>query len=170
SDDGDNDDDGNDGNDGNENDDNQEGDDTNDNDEETDSDRTESDIIKIHVLNQSSTEYYEEEEEKIDNEETMDEGEDDEVTKELFDDVNVNFGNRDADMTDVDQGGADKQNVSQGKLLNLENHYPTDNEIASLMGTIVRHEDPGSHTSPLYTILKGKFLRHLFSSILYHNK
>ncbi|GJU98655.1 hypothetical protein Tco_1327926 [Tanacetum coccineum] len=42
-------------------DDNQEGDDTNDDDEETDSDSTESDRIKIHVLNQSSTEYYEEE-------------------------------------------------------------------------------------------------------------
>ncbi|GJT77864.1 hypothetical protein Tco_1044589 [Tanacetum coccineum] len=171
-------------------DDNQEGDDTNDDDEETDSDRTESDIIKIPVLNQSSTEYYEEEEEKIDDEETMDEGEDDEVTKELYDDVNVNFVNRDADMTDVDQVGADKQNVSQGsgfeqvekdahvtltpvldtqktdepvqsssvssdftsKLLNLENHSLADNEIASLMDTTVRHEEPRSQTSSLYTI------------------
>ncbi|GKE36716.1 hypothetical protein Tco_1460121 [Tanacetum coccineum] len=59
-------DDGNDGNDGNgdddndaNDDDNQEDDDTNDNDEETDNDRTESDKIKIHVLNQSSTDYYE---------------------------------------------------------------------------------------------------------------
>ncbi|GJX86988.1 hypothetical protein Tco_0337762 [Tanacetum coccineum] len=171
--------------DGDDDDDNQEGDDTNNDDEETDSDRTESDIIKIPVLNQSSTEYYEEEEEKIDDEETMDEGEDDEVTKELYDDVNVNFVNRDADMTDVDQVGADKQNVSQGsgfeqvekdahvtltpvldiqktdepvqsssvssdftsKLLNLENHSLTDNEIASLMDTTVRHEDPGTTTS-----------------------
>ncbi|GJS82860.1 hypothetical protein Tco_0749401 [Tanacetum coccineum] len=58
------------------NDDNQEVDDTNDDDEETDNDRTELDIIKIHVLNQSSTEYYEEEEEKIIDEETMDEEED----------------------------------------------------------------------------------------------
>ncbi|GKC81172.1 hypothetical protein Tco_1136889 [Tanacetum coccineum] len=43
----------------------------------------------------------------------MDEEEDDEVTKELYHDVNVNLGNRDADMTDVDQGGTDQQNVSQ---------------------------------------------------------
>ncbi|GJU38655.1 hypothetical protein Tco_1191612 [Tanacetum coccineum] len=66
------DDDGNDGNDGNgdydddANDgDNQEDDDTNDDNEKTDSDKTESDIIKIRVFNQSSTEYYEEEEENI---------------------------------------------------------------------------------------------------------
>ncbi|GJU71765.1 hypothetical protein Tco_1263170 [Tanacetum coccineum] len=94
-------------------DDNQEGDDTNDDDEETDSDSTESDIIKIPVLNQSSTEYYEEEEEKIDDEETMDEEGDDEVTKELYDDVNVNLGNEDIDMTNADQGASEQQNVSQ---------------------------------------------------------
>ncbi|GKD41907.1 hypothetical protein Tco_1266552 [Tanacetum coccineum] len=115
-----------------ENDDNQEDDDTNDDDEETDSDRTKSDRIKIPVLNQSSTEYYEKEEvEKIDNEEKMDEKEDDEVTKELYDDVNMNLGNRDADMTDVDQA---------------------DNEIASLMDTIVCHKELGSQTSSLNTV------------------
>nr|GEU71636.1 retrovirus-related Pol polyprotein from transposon TNT 1-94 [Tanacetum cinerariifolium] len=83
-------------------------------DEETHSDRTESDRIKIPVLNQSRIEYYEEEEEeeKIDDEETLDE-EDDEFTKEMYNDVNVNLGNRDVDMTDVDQGEADQQNVSQ---------------------------------------------------------
>ncbi|GJZ85861.1 hypothetical protein Tco_0651200 [Tanacetum coccineum] len=32
---------------------------------------------------------------------------------ELYNDVNVNLGNKDADMTDDDQGGADQQNVSQ---------------------------------------------------------
>ncbi|GJZ38356.1 hypothetical protein Tco_0584547 [Tanacetum coccineum] len=113
-------------------DDNQEDDDTNDDDEETDSDKTVSDRIKIPVLNQSSTEYYEKEEvEKIDNEEKMDEKEDDEVTKELYDDVNMNLGNRDADMTDVDQA---------------------DNEIASLMDTTVHHKEPGSQTSSLYTV------------------
>ncbi|GJX57647.1 hypothetical protein Tco_0287544 [Tanacetum coccineum] len=106
--DGNDDDDGNDGNDGND-----EDDDMNDDDEEIDSDRTESGIIKIHVLNQSSTEYYEEEEEKIDDEEKMDEEEDDEVTKELYKDVNINLGNIDADMTDTDQGSEDQQNVSQ---------------------------------------------------------
>ncbi|GKC17535.1 hypothetical protein Tco_1014317 [Tanacetum coccineum] len=118
SDDGDDDDDGNDGNEGNDDDDdasdddNQEGDDTNDDDEETDSDRTELDRYKIHVLNQSSTEYYEEEEEKIDDKEAMDDEEDDEVTKELYKDVNVNLGNEDTEMTDADQGALEQQNVS----------------------------------------------------------
>ncbi|GJY36738.1 hypothetical protein Tco_0422116 [Tanacetum coccineum] len=94
-------------------DDNQEGDDTNDDDKETDSDSTESDRIKIPVLNHSSTEYYEDEEEKIDDEEMMDEEEDDEVTKKLYDDVNVNLGNKDTDMTNADQGASEQQNVSQ---------------------------------------------------------
>ncbi|GKB26489.1 hypothetical protein Tco_0865890 [Tanacetum coccineum] len=75
-------------------------DDNSDNDE-TDSDRTESDRINILVLNQSTTEYYEEEEEKVDDEEKL-EKEDDEVTKELYKDVNVNLGNEDTDMTDDD--------------------------------------------------------------------
>ncbi|GKA56630.1 retrovirus-related pol polyprotein from transposon TNT 1-94 [Tanacetum coccineum] len=165
-------------------------DDKNDDDEETNSDRTELDRIKIPVLNQSITEYYEEEEEKIDDEEKMDEEEDDEVTKELYKDVNVNLGSVDAEMTNVDQGGADQQNVSQesvyeqeeeddhvtlttvhdtqktdetmksssvssdftSKLLNLENPSPADNEIASLMDNTVRHEEPGSQTSHLYTV------------------
>ncbi|GJX00995.1 hypothetical protein Tco_0184908 [Tanacetum coccineum] len=94
-------------------DDNQEGDDTNDDDEETDSDITKSDRIKIPILNQSSTEYYEEDEEKIDDEETIDDKEDDKVTKELYKDVNVNLGNKDTEMTNVDQGGSEQQNVSQ---------------------------------------------------------
>ncbi|GJR13600.1 hypothetical protein Tco_0796252 [Tanacetum coccineum] len=134
-------------------DDNQEDDDTNDDEEETDSDRTKSNRIKIPVLNQSTTKYYEEEEEeKFDNEEKMDE-EDDEVTKELYKDVNVNSGNEDIDMTDADQ--VQSSYVSSdftSKLLNLENPSLADNEIASLMDTIVLHEEPGSQTSPLYTV------------------
>ncbi|GJU98656.1 hypothetical protein Tco_1327927 [Tanacetum coccineum] len=43
----------------------------------------------------------------------MDEEEDDEVTKELYDDVNVNLGNEDTDMTNADQGASEQQNVSQ---------------------------------------------------------
>ncbi|GKF96993.1 hypothetical protein Tco_0292814 [Tanacetum coccineum] len=42
----------------------------------------------------------------------MDE-EDDDVTKELYKDVNVNLGNKDAEMTDADQGEAEQHNVSQ---------------------------------------------------------
>ncbi|GKE55659.1 hypothetical protein Tco_1494844, partial [Tanacetum coccineum] len=72
------------------NDDNQEGDDMNDNDGETDKEK-----------------------EKIDDEETMDDEEDDEVTKELYKDVNVNLGNEDTEMTNADQGGLEQQNVSQ---------------------------------------------------------
>ncbi|GJQ94276.1 hypothetical protein Tco_0005415 [Tanacetum coccineum] len=145
-------------------DDNQEDDDTNDDDKETDNDMTESDRIKILVLNQSSTEYYEEEEEKIDDEEKMDEEEDDEVTKELYNDVNVNLGNRDDDMTDADQGGADQQNISQEsgfEQVEEDAHNPSlaDNEIASLMDTTVRHEEPRSQTSSLYTIPKIPVLK-----------
>ncbi|GJU69990.1 hypothetical protein Tco_1256249 [Tanacetum coccineum] len=39
--------------------------------------------------------------------------EDDEVTKELYDDVNVNLGNEDTDMTIANQGASDQQDVSQ---------------------------------------------------------
>nr|GEV85852.1 uncharacterized mitochondrial protein AtMg00810-like [Tanacetum cinerariifolium] len=121
-------------------------------------------ISWIPVLNQSSTEYYEEEE-KIDDEEKIDEEEDDEFTKELYNDVNVNLGNRDANMTDSDQGGTDQQNKIDepvqssfgspeftSKLLNLENPSLADNEIASLMDTTTHHEEPRSQTSSLYTI------------------
>nr|GEU84132.1 AT hook motif-containing protein, putative, expressed [Tanacetum cinerariifolium] len=38
---------------------------------------------------------------------------DEEVTKELYKDVNVNVGHEDADMTHDDQGGAEEHNVSQ---------------------------------------------------------
>ncbi|GJT76607.1 hypothetical protein Tco_1043332 [Tanacetum coccineum] len=38
------------------------------------------------------------------------------------------------------------------KLLNFENVSPADNEIASLMDTNVRHEEPNSQTSSLFTI------------------
>nr|GEW22830.1 hypothetical protein [Tanacetum cinerariifolium] len=81
----------------------QESDDKNDDDEETDSDRTVSAKIKIPILDQSTTEFYKEKEEKIDGEESMDEEEDHEVTKELYDDVNVNLGNEDSEMTNADQ-------------------------------------------------------------------
>ncbi|GKC76240.1 hypothetical protein Tco_1127014 [Tanacetum coccineum] len=130
----------------------------NDDEEETDSDRTESDIIKTPIFDQSTTEYHEKEDEKVDDEEKIDDEEDDEVTKELYGDVNVNLGNRDDDMTDADQGGPDQQNVFKiqglsNKLLNLENPSPADNEIASLMDTTVRHEEPGNQVSSPYTVL-----------------
>nr|GEW38571.1 retrovirus-related Pol polyprotein from transposon TNT 1-94 [Tanacetum cinerariifolium] len=62
--------------------------------------------------NQKDDDTYDDDEEtdkeKIYDEETMDEEEDDEVTKELYKDVKVNLGNRDADMTDADQGDRDQ--------------------------------------------------------------
>ncbi|GKA04096.1 hypothetical protein Tco_0676877 [Tanacetum coccineum] len=135
------------------NDDKQEGDDTNDDDEETNSDITESDRIEIPILDQSTTEFYkEEEEENIDVEEMMYDDEDDEVTKELYEDVNVNLRNEDTDMTNVDQGALEQQNKTRGptqsssvssyftnKLLNLDNPSPVDNKIASLMVTTAQH-------------------------------
>ncbi|GJR38961.1 hypothetical protein Tco_1214645 [Tanacetum coccineum] len=69
--------------------------------------------LDIPILDQSTTEYYEEEEERFDDEETMNDDEDDEVTKELYKDVNVNLGNEDTEMTNVDQGASEQQNVSQ---------------------------------------------------------
>nr|GEU41471.1 reverse transcriptase domain-containing protein [Tanacetum cinerariifolium] len=42
-----------------------------------------------------------------------DKGTDDEVTKEFYEDVNVNLGNKDANMTNANQGGVDQQNASQ---------------------------------------------------------
>ncbi|GKG54256.1 hypothetical protein Tco_0557779, partial [Tanacetum coccineum] len=41
--------------------------------------------------------------EKLDDEETMDNEEDDKVIKELYGDVNVNLGNKDTKMTYADQ-------------------------------------------------------------------
>ncbi|GKB38699.1 hypothetical protein Tco_0883641 [Tanacetum coccineum] len=109
------------------------------NDEETDSERTESDrdeILDPNLTNVEQTEhekaeysdqrvytppYYQlTEEEMIDDKEKMDKEAEDEVTKELYTDMNVNLGTEDAEMTNVDaeitnadQGGKEQQNVSQ---------------------------------------------------------
>nr|GEX68366.1 hypothetical protein [Tanacetum cinerariifolium] len=52
-------------------------------------------------------------EEKLDNDETKDDEEDDEVLKELYEDVNVNLENGDAKMTDANLKGSKQLNVSQ---------------------------------------------------------
>ncbi|GKC00735.1 hypothetical protein Tco_0986871 [Tanacetum coccineum] len=83
-----------------------------------------------------------EKEEKINDEESMDEEEDNEATKELYNDVNVNLGNEDTDMTNADQGPTQISYVSSdftSKLLNLDNPSLADNEIASLMDTTAQH-------------------------------
>ncbi|GJV33217.1 hypothetical protein Tco_1393617 [Tanacetum coccineum] len=56
---------------------------------------------------------HDDDKENIDDEEMMYNEEDDEVTRELYDDVNVNLGNKDTDMTITNQGASDQQNVSQ---------------------------------------------------------
>nr|GEX50277.1 hypothetical protein [Tanacetum cinerariifolium] len=178
------DDEGNDASDGNDNDDNAD----NDGDDD-DNDAYDDDNQEDYDKNDDEEETDKEEEEKVDDEEKMDE-DDDDVTKELYKDVNVNLGNEDADMTDVDQGGSGQQNVSHKsrfqkleedahltltpvldthttdelvqssfvssdfttKLLNLKNPSLADNEIASLMDTTIRHEEPGSQTLSLCTI------------------
>ncbi|GJU67229.1 hypothetical protein Tco_1253488 [Tanacetum coccineum] len=99
-------------------------------DDEADSERTESDREEIPDLNQSNEEREQQEEdvdkrvhtpddyeltdeENIDDEDKMDEEENDDITKELYKDVNVNLGNEDAEMIHDDQGGADEHNDSQ---------------------------------------------------------
>nr|GEU92380.1 ribonuclease H-like domain-containing protein [Tanacetum cinerariifolium] len=51
--------------------------------------------------------------EKIHDEEYINEEEEDEVTKELYDDVNVNLGNEDTEMTNADQGMSKQKYASQ---------------------------------------------------------
>nr|GEX47830.1 hypothetical protein [Tanacetum cinerariifolium] len=88
----------------------------------------------------------------LDDEETMDDEEDDEVLKELYEDVNVNLEKGDAEMTDANQIGSEQQNKADepvqsssvsfdftSKFLNLENPSLVDNEIASLMETSAPH-------------------------------
>nr|GEZ84481.1 hypothetical protein [Tanacetum cinerariifolium] len=94
--------------------------DDNDNDK-SDDERTESDRDEIpepNLTNVDHTEHEEEDvdkrahtysnydltdDEKIHDEENVNEEEEDEVTKELYDDVNVNSGNKDTKMTNADQ-------------------------------------------------------------------
>nr|GEU98756.1 hypothetical protein [Tanacetum cinerariifolium] len=105
-------------------------------------------------------------EENINYEERMDEEEEDEVTNELYDDVNVNLGNEDTKMTNADQGASEQQNKADEpiqssaisfdftrKLLNLKNPSPADNEIASLLDTIVRHGIAVPEITSSFTII-----------------
>nr|GEZ45423.1 hypothetical protein [Tanacetum cinerariifolium] len=108
---------------------------SNDHDDDSDNQRTESDNDEIsnpNLTNVDQTEYEEDvderartpsdyeltNKEKLDDEESMDNEEDDEVIKELYNDVNVNLGNDENEITDANQG---------------------DNEIASLMETSAPH-------------------------------
>nr|GEV08996.1 hypothetical protein [Tanacetum cinerariifolium] len=92
-----------------------------DNDDDSDDERTESDRDEIpdpNLTNVDQTEHEEEDvdervhtlsdyeltnDEKIQDEENINEEEEDEVTKELYDDVNVNLGNKYTELTNADQ-------------------------------------------------------------------
>nr|GEV80635.1 hypothetical protein [Tanacetum cinerariifolium] len=112
--------------------------------------------------------------EKIHDEENIDEEEEDEVTKELDADVNSGFEQEeeDAHMTltpilDTHKTGGLTQSsfVSSDftrKILNLDNPSPADNEIASLMDTIAHH----ATTIPKIT---SNFTTHTHSLPLFFN-
>nr|GEX22162.1 putative ribonuclease H-like domain-containing protein [Tanacetum cinerariifolium] len=123
-------------------------------DDDSDDERMESDRDEIHdpnMTNVDQTEHEEDvdervhtpskyelsndekiyDEENIDDEERIDEEEDDEVTMELYKDVNVNLGNEDTKMTNVDQGGLGHQNVSQ------ESRFEQEKEDAHVTLTLV---------------------------------
>ncbi|GKC42161.1 hypothetical protein Tco_1059883 [Tanacetum coccineum] len=151
-------------------------DDMNDDDDDdgTESERLESDKIKIPDLNKSSSKEHDDEEEEYDDEfnveegENMDEEENDDVIKELYKDANLNLGNKDADMTEAEQGFEQEEedahvtlttvhDMTEGpmqsysvssnftsKLLNLENPSSDVNEIASLMNTTTIPPPPPS--------------------------
>ncbi|GJU90769.1 hypothetical protein Tco_1303192 [Tanacetum coccineum] len=129
-----------------------------DHDDDSDDERTESDSDEIPDPNKSNEEHDEEEEEyddefNVKEGETIDEEEDDEVTKESYKDVNVNLGNKDADMTDADQGGAYQQNASQRLGFEQEEEYAhvaltpiLDTQKTG--DTIVHHEITSATTVP----------------------
>nr|GFA42628.1 hypothetical protein [Tanacetum cinerariifolium] len=141
-----------------------------DNDEESiESDRDE--ILNPNLTNVDQTEHEEEDvdegvhapleyelidDEKIFDKENIDEEEEDEVTKELYDDVNVNLGNEDTEMTNKTRRPTQSSSVCSdftSKLLNLDNPSPIDNEIASSMDTTAHHataipEITSSFTTP----------------------
>nr|GEU75432.1 hypothetical protein [Tanacetum cinerariifolium] len=102
--------------------------------------------------------------EKIHDEENVNEKEEDEVTKELYDDVNVNLGNEDTKMTNADQGASEQQNASHQSRFEKEEEdahvtlapvldTQKTREITSLMDTIAYHataipEITSSFTTP----------------------
>nr|GEY29661.1 hypothetical protein [Tanacetum cinerariifolium] len=104
---------------------NDDDDESNDHDDASDNERTESNSDDIHDLNLTNVDQTEYEEKEVDegtrtpsddeliDEEKLNDEEDDEVFKELYEDVNVNLKKGDAEMTDANQGGSKQHNVSQ---------------------------------------------------------
>nr|GEY84496.1 hypothetical protein [Tanacetum cinerariifolium] len=153
--------------DGNDDDDN-DGDDNDGHDDDSDHERTKSDRDENPNLIQFNEEHKEkEEEENVD--EFTDKEDDKENEKEVEqintmslksqgfeqekEDAHVTLTN--VHDTQKTKGPMKSSSVSSDfteKLLNFENVSPADNEIASLMDTTVRHEEPSGQTFTLFTI------------------
>ncbi|GJV24035.1 hypothetical protein Tco_1376730, partial [Tanacetum coccineum] len=155
--------------DGNDDDDDNDGDDDDDNDgnddDDSDHERTESDRDENPNLNQFNEEH--EEEENVD--EFTDKEDDEENENKLDDDqhdVSKEYGfeqeEEDAHVTlttvhDIQKTEGPMQSFAvlsdfTEKLLNFKNVSPANNEIASLMDTTVRNEEPSGQTSTLFTV------------------
>nr|GFD28899.1 hypothetical protein [Tanacetum cinerariifolium] len=72
------------------------------------------------------------------------------------DDDDDNDGANDDDDNDGDdddrQFNEEHEKEEEEKLLNFENVSPADNEIALLMDTTVRYEEPSDQTSTLFIV------------------
>nr|GEV69531.1 hypothetical protein [Tanacetum cinerariifolium] len=110
------------------NDDNGESDDK---DDDSDDERTESDNEGVRTPSGDELTS----EEKLDDEETMNDEEDDEVLKELYEDVNVNMEKKADEPVQSFYVSFD----FTSKFLNLKNPSVADNEIATLMETLAPH-------------------------------
>ncbi|GJV44196.1 hypothetical protein Tco_1428732, partial [Tanacetum coccineum] len=159
------DDDGDDDDDDDDNDDDDDDEDKNDDDDEADNDRTESDRIKIPDLNQSRTEYDEKNEEHEServhtpprfiptNDEDKGVADQQNVSQEfryeqVEEDAHVTLtAIHETQKTDGQMQSSSVSSNFTSKLLNLENPSPTKNEIASLMGTTIRREEPSNFSS-----------------------
>nr|GEW70937.1 hypothetical protein [Tanacetum cinerariifolium] len=92
--------------------------------------------------------------ESNDDDESMD-NEDDKEIKELYDDVNINLGNTDAEMTNADQGTT-KQHVYQEEEdahVTLTHVPPTNTKIASLMKTSTSQDTIPPTPPTLFTLI-----------------
>ncbi|GJS00655.1 hypothetical protein Tco_0317163 [Tanacetum coccineum] len=118
-------------------DDNQEDDDKNDDEEETDSDRTKSDRIKI--LGNKDVDMTDADQGGADKQNVSQES----GFEQVEEDAHVTLTPvLDTQKTDEPVQSSSVSSDFTSKLLNLENPSLADNEIPSLMDTIVRHEEP----------------------------
>ncbi|GJZ53570.1 hypothetical protein Tco_0608455, partial [Tanacetum coccineum] len=148
-------------NDDDDNDDDDNDDDKND-DDMADSERTESDRAENPEITQSTAAQEEEEYDdervhtpsdyELTDEEKMEEDEDDEVTKELHKDVNINLGNKDAEMTNADQGGEDQHNKTTGPEQSSSVSSDFTSKLMNLDNTPPRLDETSSQTSSLFTV------------------